>query len=85
MASWQRGARRVLSGRAVKSEHRTEDALKRRQSLDEVSRELMTENPEGTYSIRIPTMGERVITVSEHGNARIIAKAEALRLKLSAR
>ncbi|MFW6186602.1 MAG: hypothetical protein ACOC84_01180 [Actinomycetota bacterium] len=44
----------------------------------------MSENPDGTYSIRIPSEGGRVITVPEQGNARIIAKAEALRLKLSA-
>lgn len=54
-------------------------------ALDEVARELMTENSDGTYSIRIPSESDRVITVPEHGNARIIAKAEALRMKLSAR
>lgn len=57
---------------------------KRPESLDESARELMSENPDGTYSIRIPSEGGRVITVPEQGNARIIAKAEALRLKLSA-
>lgn len=62
----------------------TQIARRRPESLDEAAGELLTENADGTYSIRIPSEGDRVITVPEPGNARIIAKAEALRVKLAA-
>lgn len=62
----------------------TQIAGKRPESLDGAAAELLTENADGTYSVRIPSEGDRVVTVPEPGNARIIAKAEALRLKLAA-
>ncbi|MEX5261309.1 hypothetical protein [Kocuria sp. CPCC 205263] len=46
--------------------------------------ELVTPNSDGTYSIRIPSEGDRVIVVPSKSKAEIIAEAEALRIKLSA-
>lgn len=58
-------------------------ARRRSETLDEAARELLTDNADGTYSIRIPTEGDRIITVCDRSNARIIAMAEVLRMKLA--
>ncbi|GGG62758.1 hypothetical protein GCM10011374_27520 [Kocuria dechangensis] len=53
-----------------------------REPLDVAAARLLTENPNGTFSIRIPCEGNRIVTVSEKGNARIIAMAAAAHLRL---
>lgn len=55
-----------------------------REPLVEAARRLLTENADGTYSIRIPYEDDRVITVPEEGNAWVIAKAAAAKMRLSA-
>lgn len=55
-----------------------------RESLDEAAGKLMTTNQDGTYSVRIPAEGDRVVTVPEEGNARVIAMAAAAQMRLAA-
>jgi hypothetical protein len=63
----------------------TQIAPKRRESLAEAAHELMTENDDGTYSIRIPYEDDRVVTVPDEANARVIARAAAARMRIAAR
>lgn len=49
-----------MAGRGYRQQ---KEADERPDGLDEVFRHLMTENPDGTYSIRIPSECDRVITV----------------------
>ncbi|MCJ8503782.1 hypothetical protein MRU69_02735 [Kocuria flava] len=51
--------------------------------LDHAFEELATPNPDGTYSVRIPSEGDRVIVVPTESRAKVVAEAEALRIKLS--
>jgi hypothetical protein len=51
--------------------------------LDHAFEELATPNPDGTYSVRIPSQGNRVIVVPTESKAKVVAEAEALRMKLS--
>ncbi|MEX5237893.1 hypothetical protein [Kocuria arenosa] len=51
--------------------------------LDHAFEELATPNPDGTYSVRIPSEGARVIMAPNESKAKVIAEAEALRIKLS--
>lgn len=53
-----------------------------REPLDVAAARLLTENPNGTFSIRIPCEGNRIVTVPEQGNAWVIAKASAAHLRL---
>lgn len=62
----------------------TQTARERRQSLAEDARELMTENEDGTYSIRLPYDDDRIVTVPDEGNARVIARAAAARMRIAA-
>jgi hypothetical protein len=55
-----------------------------RESLDAAAEKLITTNPDGTYSVRIPAEGDRVVTVPEQGNARVIAMAAAAQKRLAA-
>lgn len=55
-----------------------------REPLVEAARRLLTENPDGTFSIRIPYEGDRVVTVPQESNAWVIAKAAAAKMRLDA-
>lgn len=55
-----------------------------RESLDAAADKLVTTNQDGTYSVRIPAEDDRVVTVPEKGNARVIAMAAAAQKRLTA-
>lgn len=55
-----------------------------RESLDEAARRLITANADGTYSVRVPAEDDRIVTVPEEGNARVIAMAAAAQTRLAA-
>ncbi|MFI7481616.1 hypothetical protein ACH9EU_04280 [Kocuria sp. M1R5S2] len=61
----------------------TQIAPQRRESLAEAADKLMTENADGTYSIRIPYEDDRIVTVQDKGNARVIARAAAARMRVA--
>jgi hypothetical protein len=56
-----------------------------REPLSVAAARLLTDNGDGTYSIRIPYENDRIITVDDAINARVIAKAAAATMRLSAR
>ncbi|GGG66001.1 hypothetical protein GCM10011374_32490 [Kocuria dechangensis] len=43
---------------------------------------LLTVNADGSYSIRIPSEDDRIITVPDGGNAEVVARAAAARTRL---
>lgn len=55
-----------------------------RESLDAAADKLVTTNPDGTCSVRIPAEGNRIVTVPEQGNARVITMAAAAQQRLAA-
>jgi hypothetical protein len=55
-----------------------------REPLSVAAARLLTDNTDGTFSIRIPYEGDRIITVDDAGNARVIAKAAAVQMRLAA-
>jgi hypothetical protein len=56
-----------------------------REPLSVAAARLLTDNADGTFSIRIPYEGDRIITVDDTTNAQVIAKAAAAKMRLSVR
>lgn len=61
-----------------------EQVRKPRSGLSGAFGALATKTRDG-YSVRLPTEGNRVVTVSSEKSAKVIAEAEALRQKLATR
>ncbi|GGG59177.1 hypothetical protein GCM10011374_22590 [Kocuria dechangensis] len=61
----------------------TQIAPRRRESLTDAARRLLTEKPDGTYDVRIP-YENRTVTVTSGSNAWIIAKAAAAKMRIAA-
>jgi hypothetical protein len=55
-----------------------------REPLSVAAARLLTDNTDGTFSIRIPYEGNRIITVDDATNAQVIAKAAAAKMRLAA-
>jgi hypothetical protein len=55
-----------------------------REPLSVAAARLLADNGDGTFSIRIPYEGDRIITVDDATNAQVIAKAAAAKMRLAA-
>lgn len=57
----------------------------RRSKLSGAYGSLVTKKQSGSYSVKMPSQGGRVVNVKSPGNAKFIAEAEALRQKLASK